>query len=46
LRKINELGSGFAFGEIALMDERALRTATIIAGSSGCDLAYMIKSDY
>lgn len=43
IKKVNTLGRGLAFGEIALMDDNALRTATIIANDEGCDLAFMSK---
>lgn len=45
LVKVNEIRTGAAFGEIALMED-CNRTATIIAGANGAELAYMVKRDY
>lgn len=45
LSRINQLKQGASFGEIALLED-CLRTATIIAGEEGVELAYMLKSKY
>jgi CRP-like cAMP-binding protein len=44
-KKINNLGAGESFGELALLYEDSKRSATVIA-LSDCELAYMDKGEY
>ena len=45
LKEVNQLRAGASFGELALLNDNAKRTATIIA-KEDCDFAVMDKNSY
>lgn len=45
LKEVNVLKAGASFGELALMNDNLLRSATIVAKTE-CELATMEKADF